>query len=544
MEMAVTGKAVAADGAGLVLLTLASGQFLMTLDSSVMNVSIATVAQDLGTTVSGIQTAITLYTLVMATLMITGGKVGAILGRRRAFSIGCVIYGLGSLTTALAPNLGVLLLGWSLLEGIGAALIMPAIVALVAINVAPAGRARAYGLIAAAGAIAVAVGPLIGGAVTTLASWRYVFAGEVVVVIAIFFLARRIEDIPLTTQPPLDYVGSILSILGLGMLVFGVLRSSAWGWVTPKPGAPQFFGVSLTLWLILLGLLTLWGLLTWESRLERQGAEPLFRPSMLRNQQLAGGLTMFLFQFFIQAGVFFTIPLFLSVVLELSAFETGLRLVPLSLALLLAALAIPRLWPSASPRLVVRLGLGLLLAATVVLIGALDAEATASAVTIPLLLMGLGIGALASQLGAVTVSAVPDEQSSEVGGLQNTALNVGASLGTALVGSVLIATLSALFLQGIVAHPDVPASLTAQAEATFGAGVPFVSDSAVRSTLHAAGVPEATINAILAVNASARLAALRTALAVVALVAVLALFFTRWIPDRQPGAHESDQTVG
>jgi len=537
--MAVAGKTVAAGGAGLVLLTLASGQFLMTLDSSVMNVSIATVASDLGTTVSGIQTAITLYTLVMATLMITGGKIGATIGRRRAFSIGCIIYGAGSLTTALAPNLGILLLGWSLLEGIGAALIMPAIVALVAINVVPAGRARAYGLIAAAGAIAVAVGPLIGGAVTTLASWRYVFAGEVIVVIVIFFLARRIEDIPPTAQPPLDYVGSILSILGLGMLVFGVLRSSAWGWVTPKPDAPQFFGVSLTLWLILAGLLTLWGLLTWESRLERQGAEPLFRPSVLRNQQLVGGLTMFLFQYFIQAGVFFTIPLFLSVVLELSAFETGLRLVPLSLALLLAALGVPRLWPNASPRLIVRLGLGLLLAATAVLIGALDAEATASAVTIPLLLMGLGIGALASQLGAVTVSALPDEQSSEVGGLQNTALNVGASLGTALVGSILIATLSALFIQGIAAHPDVPASLSAHAEATFGAGVPFVSDSAVRSTLQAAGVPEATINAILAVNASARLSALRAALAVVALVAVLALFFTRWIPDRQPGAEST-----
>jgi EmrB/QacA subfamily drug resistance transporter len=534
--------AAAAGAASVVLLTLAAGQFLMTLDSSVMNVSIATVAKDVGTTVTGIQTAITAYTLVMATLMITGGKIGANIGRRRAFSIGCVIYGIGSLTTALAPNLGVLLLGWSLLEGIGAALIMPAIVALVAINVAPAGRARAYGLIAAAGAIAVAVGPLIGGAVTTLASWRYVFAGEVIVVIAIFFLARRIEDIPPTAQPPLDYVGSILSILGLGMLVFGVLRSSAWGWVTPKQDAPQFFGVSLTLWLILLGLLTLWALLTWESRLERQGREPLFRPSMFRNRQMVGGLTMFLFQYFIQAGVFFTIPLFLSVVLELSAFETGLRLVPLSLALLLAALGVPRLWPNASPRLVVRLGLLLLLAATAVLIGALDAEATASAVTIPLLLMGLGIGALASQLGAVTVSAVPDEESSEVGGLQNTALNVGASLGTALVGSVLVATLSALFLQGIAAHPDVPASLTAHAEATFGAGVPFVSDSAVRSTLQAAGVPEATISAILAVNASARLSALRAALAIVALVAVLALFFTRWIPNKQPGAAESTDT--
>ena len=146
-------------GSGFVLAVLASGQFLMTLDSSVMNVSIRQVAADVGTTVTGIQTAITLYTLVMASLMITGGKIGAIVGRRRAFSIGLVIYGAGSLTTALAPNLGVLLVGWSVLEGIGAALIMPAIVALVAGNFAPERRAAAYGMIAAAGAIAVAAGP-------------------------------------------------------------------------------------------------------------------------------------------------------------------------------------------------------------------------------------------------------------------------------------------------------------------------------------------------------------------------------------------------
>src|SRR5436305_6714032 len=165
-------RASVASGTRIVLLTLATGQFLMTLDSSVMNVSIATVASDLGTTVSGIQTAITFYTLVMATLMLTGGKIGANIGRRKAFAIGCVIYGLGSFITAIAPNLTVLLFGWSFLEGVGAALIMPAIVALVATNVPPPGRPSAYGLIAAAGAIAVAAGPLIGGAVTTYASWR------------------------------------------------------------------------------------------------------------------------------------------------------------------------------------------------------------------------------------------------------------------------------------------------------------------------------------------------------------------------------------
>ena len=163
-------------------MTLAAGQFLMTLDSSVMNVSIATVAEDVGTTVTGIQTAITFYTLVMATLMITGGKIGQIIGRKRAFAIGCVIYGCGSFTTAIAPNLAVLMLGWSVLEGVGAALIMPAIVALVASNFGRPERPRAYGLVASAGAIAVAAGPLIGGLFTTYASWRWVFAGEVLVV--------------------------------------------------------------------------------------------------------------------------------------------------------------------------------------------------------------------------------------------------------------------------------------------------------------------------------------------------------------------------
>src|SRR6187200_3234933 len=189
-------QTAAAKGAGVVLLTLAAGQFLMTLDSSVMNVSIATVAEDVGTTVTGIQTAITFYTLVMATLMITGGKVGQIIGRKRAFTLGCVIYSCGSLTTALSPNLTVLIIGWSFLEGVGAVLIMPAIVALVATNFGKPERPRAYGLVAAAGAIAAALGPVIGGAFTTYASWRWVFAGEVLIVAVILLLARRVNDTP------------------------------------------------------------------------------------------------------------------------------------------------------------------------------------------------------------------------------------------------------------------------------------------------------------------------------------------------------------
>ena len=245
---------------------------------------------------------------------------------------------------------------------------------------------------------------------------------------------------------------------------------------------------------------------------------------------------MFLFQYFIQAGIFFTIPLFLSIVLELSALQTGIRLLPLSLALLVSALAVPRFWPKASPRLVVRAGLLLLLAATVLLIALLDADATASVVTVPLLIIGLGIGALASQLGAVTVSAVPDEESPEVGGLQNTALNLGASLGTALVGSVMITILTTLVLQGIIANPSIPDSLKSQAQNTFGAGVPFVSDTNVRTALEAQGASQETIQAALQINANARIAALRGALFVVVLAAALALFFTRRIPTEPPGS--------
>src|SRR5580698_7307549 len=175
----------------VVLLTLASAQFLMTLDTSVMNVAIATVARDVGTSVTGIQFAITLYTLVMAAFMITGGKIGQIIGRRRAFMIGCVIYGCGSLTTSLAHSLPVLLVGWSILEGLGATLIMPSVVALVATNFGPSERPRAYGLIASASAIAVAAGPLIGGLCTTYLTWRVVFAGEVVLVLVILLLSTR-----------------------------------------------------------------------------------------------------------------------------------------------------------------------------------------------------------------------------------------------------------------------------------------------------------------------------------------------------------------
>lgn len=523
-------------GATTVLLTLAAGQFLMALDSSVMNVSIATVADDVGTTVTGIQGAITAYTLVMAMLMIPGGTVGALIGRKRAFMIGCVVYGCGSLTTALAPDLTVLLIGWSFLEGVGAALIMPAIVALVAGNFPTERRPTAYGVVAAAGAVAIALGPLIGGLATTYFSWRWVFAGEVLLVLVILLFARHIADAPVTAPPRLDVLGALLSAAGLGAFVYGILRAGEWGWVRPKPDAPAWLGVSPTVWLALAGLLLLWCFLRWEARLARHSGDPLVNPAMLRNRQLTGGLTMFFFQYLVQMGVFFLVPLYLSVALGLSALSTGAHILPLSVTLLAAALLIPRLFPDVSPRRVVRLGVFALLAGAIVLMGALDADAGAEVVTLPLLLIGLGMGALASQLGSVTVSAVPDEESAQVGGVQNSVTNLGASLGTALAGSIMIAVLTSAFLTSIDQNPAVPAEVKSQASVELQSGIPFLSDAQLTDALDQAGVAPAVADAALEANAAARLDGLRAALAILACASVVALFFTSRIPRTQPGS--------
>lgn len=412
---------------------------------------------------------------------------------------------------------------------------MPAIVALVASNFGREERPRAYGLVAASGAIAVAAGPLIGGLLTTYASWRWVFAGEVLIVAGILVLTRRMADVA-PAPARLDLAGTVLSAFGLGLVVLGVLRSGSWGFILPKADAPSWLGLSPVVWLVLGGGLVLRVFLAWERRALDRDRAALIDPAMLENRLLRGGLTSFFFQYLLQAGLFFTVPLFLSVALGLSAVETGVRILPLSLTLLLAAVGVPRFLPHVSPRLVVRLGFVSLFAGIVTLMALLEFGAGPEIVTWPMLLAGLGIGALASQLGSVTVSAVPDEQSAEVGGLQNTLTNLGASIGTALAGAVLVSGLTSSFLAGVENNPDIPQQLSSEAQVELAGGIPFLSNEALRDALSEAGITGKTADEIVQENEESRIDGLRASLAVLALLALVALFLARGIPTRQPGA--------
>jgi predicted MFS family arabinose efflux permease len=290
------------------------------------------------------------------------------------------------------------------------------------------------------------------------------------------------------------------------------------------------------IWLILTGGLVLRGFLWWEQHRLDTGRAALLDPALLRVKLLRTGLIAFFFQYLLQAGLFFAVPLFLSVALGLTAIQTGVRILPLSITLVIAAIGIPKVLPNASPRRVCQVGFTALFLGLVVFVAALEAGAGPEVVTWPMLLAGLGIGALASQLGAVTVSSVPDEQTGEVGGLQNTASNLGISIGTALAGAVLMSALTASFFTGVENNPAVPADLTSTAQVELTSGVPFISDADLQVALDDAGVPADTATAIVDENTKARLGALRASLSVLAVLALVAMFFTRGIPMTQPGA--------
>ncbi|WP_458242789.1 MFS transporter [Streptomyces sp. MAI_2237] len=513
------------------LIVLGTAQFLMVLDTSVMNVSISQLVKDFDTEVTTIQAVITLYALVMAAFMIIGGRLGDILGRRRVFFLGLVVYGTGSALTAVAPSVWVLALGWSVIEGIGAAMVLPAMAALVAESYRGPDRAVAYGVIGGLAGAGIAVGPLLGGWVTTYLTWRLVFAGEVVVVLAMLLCRRMITEVARTARRPgLDGVGAVLSASGLALGVLGVLQSSTWGWVSPRNPPFTVFGFSPTLFVVGAGVLVLAGFAHWERHREATGADPLVHLPLLRRPALRSGLLALLGQNLILLGLFFVIPLYLQVVQGFDAFQTGLRLLPVSVTMLVASVLASKLGRAAGPRRVVRLALVVLAGAVVWLLATIDPVIDDLQFAGAMALVGVGTGLLASQLGNVVQSTAGEEERSEVGGLQFTAQNLGSALGTALIGSILLGALAAAFTAQVEDDPRLSDQARKQTGIALESGISFVTTDQVRSAAENAGLPPSEVEAVADSYASAQLNGLKAAILATGGVTVATFLVTSNLP--------------
>jgi EmrB/QacA subfamily drug resistance transporter len=514
-----------------VLVVLAAAQFLMVLDQSVMNVSISQLVADFDTDVTTIQTVITLYSLVMAALMITGGKLGDLFGRRRVFAVGLTIYGVGSALTAASWSVPTLALGWSVLEGIGAAMVLPALVALTAGNYSGRARATAYGVLGGVAGAGIAVGPILGGWLTTNLTWRLVFAGEVVLVIAILLAVRILREPEIKSRPAgLDWFASVLSALGLGLIVFGVLQASNWGWLEPRNSPVEPFGFSLAPFVIAAGGVLIYAFRAWERRRERRAQTLLVDFGLFRMPVLRSGLAMFGAQNLILMGVFFTVPLYLQVVQGFDAFETGLRMLPVSIAMLITAGAGSRLAARVAPRTIVRGGLAVLVAAIAVLLATIDPRIDDATFAVGMALLGVGFGLIASQLGNVVQSEVGDEDRSEAGGLQYTSQQLGAALGTALIGAVLITGLIGAFNSNVAESPELSTAVREEVGVRLQGGVSFVAAEQIETAAGEAGLDDASADAVVDDYEDAQLQALKTALLAAGFIVLASFGGTRNLP--------------
>jgi MFS family permease len=522
-------------------LVLGTAQFVMVLDSTVMNVSISQVVADLKTTVPDVQLAITAYTLVMAAFMLTGAKLGDIWGRRRAFSIGLAVYGVGSLTTALSPNVSVLLIGWSGIEGLGAVLVIPAIFALTAVNYSGSERALAYGLLGGISGAGAAAGPLIGGFVTTVLTWRVVFAAETVVVLILLTVVHRIGEQRPERPPKLDLVGVGLSALGLGLTVFAILKISTWGLFVPT-GALTIagtkitpFGLSVVPFMIFAGLVILGVFFRWEERVEREGRTPLLRADLLKIPQLRAGLSTIVSQYLILAGTFFVLPLYLQLVLGKNALETGLKILPISVTMMISAMLGPRLATRTSPRRVVQIGLGFLLVSILGLMATISPSLSSVPFAISLAGFGVGIGLSISQLGNVVMSSVGESRSSEAGGVQGASQNLGQSLGTALIGAVLLTGLTAGFHDRVLSDPAIPTQVQQQVVKNTEEGLPMISQDQFKQAVAQAGVVPPESETLATYYNESQIDALKKALLVASGFVLVGLWFARSLPGEALG---------
>lgn len=506
-----------------VLAVLAAAMFVYVIDTTLMNVSISALVEDLDTTVGAVQGAITLYTLTMAAFMLTGGKLGDILGSKRAFRIGLVIYATGTTITAFAPNLVWVIIGWSILEGLGSALIVPAINTLVRANFEGGKRATAYGTLFGVAAAGAAFGPLIGGWITTAYSWRLAFGVEAIIVVGVLASSALLTDAPaVIPRPKLDVAGVVLSALGLGLFVLGILQTADRGWDDP-----------LVISMIVGGLVVLGVFVWWIRHREASGQPVLVHPSIFRHPAIGAGLPVLSTQTFAQAGLLFLVPVFTQSVLGFDAFETGLTLLPLSIGVLVTSVTTPRLGRIIYPKYIVQGGLVLLSIGGFVLAQSLEDATEGGDLALGLLIGGIAIGLIAGQLPNMILSGVEPDEASEASGLQGTAQNLGMALGTAVIGTVILSVALSSISGDVAESALIPDDLKSQIDMTLDGGLTEPGEDELQDAL-AAESPEVQAEALRIFEKSA-LQGFQGAILAGGLVALVGALMAFRLPKRKLG---------
>jgi MFS family permease len=411
------------------LAPLALAQFICSFAGSNMNVMINDITEDLDTTVTGVQAAITLFLLIMAILMIPCSKLTDRWGRKRCFTAGLVLYGIGALLSAVSPGLGVLILGNSVFEGIGTALLIPPVYILTTLRFADlTSRARAFGVISGLGGIGAAAGPLIGGLITTGISWRAAFVFQAVVVAAIVVLSRRMKD-PIAADPtrPFDAVGAILSAVGMFCVVFGILQADS--------------DVALMAAFLVAGAAFLAGFFVYTRRREQAGKEPLLSTRLFKNRASNLGLITQNIQWLLLMGTSFVVAVFLQTVRGYNAIETGVIFTAATLGVLASSLAAERLAKRRMQKRLIMAGFVITVVGIGLLLALVGASSRVVAFAPGLLLIGLGLGIMLTPSVNLVQSSFPEQLQGEISGLSRSISNLGSSFGTAIAGTILVSDL-------------------------------------------------------------------------------------------------------
>jgi EmrB/QacA subfamily drug resistance transporter len=502
---------------------LAMAMFVLVVDTSLMNVSISAVVQDLDTTVSGVQSAIALEALVSAAFILIGSKVGDLIGRKKAYVLGLLGYAVGALAMALAQNLLAIIIFWAIVGGLGASLLLPAMQSLIHGNFEGAAQKKAYALVGAAAAIAAAVGPLVGGFITTYLSWRIAFLLEDLVIVIVLSGLKLVHDVPYTGPRRIDPVGALLSVVGMGGIVLGIL---VW----------QEGGESVAA-LVVLGVLALGALAYWLRRRKRQEKATLLDPDLFKSKFFRLGISGQLMQQIALGGMMIALPIYLQMVLEYNAMEAGLSLAPLSLSMFAVAVLAGRRAGKRRASGVIRLGFALLTLGLVVLIPIVPRADSGWDFVIPLLFAGCGLGLLVSQLNNYTLSPISEERVSEAAGVNSAGGSFGLSFGLAFAGAIMLATLSFTFTHMAEASDVLAPAQQQQVADALEDDAEVMSNTQLEQQLE--GQPEDVQDEIIRINTDARPRALQVALLIPILAALLGLFnsfrMTR-LPDPTPAS--------